>query len=173
MIKREIATARKWEAEIRRARNLPEFAALPKDLDLPFIAALVSRETLWGWFAGYTKPGMSNGTGDGGHGHGFFQIDDRSHGDFLRRIHTTPEGKVVPVWWYPFEQCRYALQLFQANLKILHGSLKAATAAYNCGAGNVQRMLRAGRHVDSRTMGQDYSTDVFRRRTDWQKIFTP
>lgn len=173
MLNQEVATARKWEAELRRARNLPEFATLPKEIDIPFLMALVSRETLWGWAGGYTRKGQSNGTGDRGHGHGFFQIDDRSHGAFLRRSTRDANGSIYPVWWYPYEQCVYALQLFQYNLKALDGNLEAATAAYNCGAGNVRHAIRRGRSVDHYTTGRNYSRDVFRRRAEWAKNFDP
>ena len=173
MMNQEIITARKWEAELRRARNLPEFADLPRELDIPFLMALVSRETLWGWSGGYTRKGQSNGLGDRGHGHGFFQIDDRSHRVFLSLRHQTLDGRIIPVWWYPYEQCVYALRIFQSNLKSLNGDFEAATAAYNCGAGNVRHAIRRGRRVDAYTTGHNYSRDVFRRRTEWQKIFQP
>jgi hypothetical protein len=41
--------------------------------------------------------------------------------------------------------------------------LRAAVAAYNCGAGNVLKAIQKGRDVDFFTAHRDYSKDVFNR----------
>ena len=123
------------------------------------LMGICSRETRFGLAL------SGNLTGDGGHGRGLMQIDDRSHTEWLR-IHN---------WKDPATNIEYGADVWMENYNYFcdHFELVgaeypklvwAATASYNCGAGNVSKVLKAGSDVDSRTTGQDYSADV-RART--------
>lgn len=68
---------------------------------------------------------MNNETGDGGHGHGMFQLDDRWH--------TIPPGFDDDVR----KQAATAAGMLKANLAHYAGHLHPAVAAYNAGQGNV------------------------------------
>ena len=41
---------------------------------------------------------------------------------------------------------------------------RAITAAYNCGEGNVEKVIITGKDIDSRTFNKDYSKEVFRMK---------
>jgi hypothetical protein len=121
--------------------------------DLPpgLMLAIASRET-----------NMRNINGDGGHGRGVFQIDDRYHQPFLRK-----HGSPPPV----AEAAMYAASLIASNMKYAKEQgvpekdrLRVAVAGYNAGMGGAMSGYRAGA-VDSRTTGDDYSKDVFARRS--------
>lgn len=97
------------------------------------------------------------------HGYSFFQIDVASFPLFIA------SGK----WKDAAESCRFAISVLdgkrrylRANLLTLHGEDldRATTAAYNCGEGNVAKVLRAGQDVDSRTHNKDYSKMVWQYR---------
>lgn len=99
-------------------------------------------------------------TGDGGHGRGLMQIDDRSHAAWIK----------LNKWKDPLANIEYGADVWMDNfnyfvdhsdeLEDMVQLVWAATAAYNCGAGNVMKSLRAGDSVDQRTTGRDYSSDV-------------
>lgn len=138
-------------------------------VSVPLLLAIVDRETLWGQspaYKDYNRPHTSDEAddrGDGGHGHGFFQIDDRSHAIFIR----TGKWKIVK------EAAIYAIKsVLLPNYKYIKSRFSNRTeeqlywdavAGYNCGAGNVRRALLQTGHRDSRTTGRDYSKDVHRR----------
>lgn len=119
------------------------------------LMAICSRESRFGLAL------SANMTGDGGHGRGLMQIDDRSHTEWIRTHN----------WKDPVVNIEYGADVWMENYNFFadHFDLVgedymkmiwAATAAYNCGAGNVQKALKAGADVDSRTTGKDYSADV-------------
>lgn len=108
------------------------------------------------------------GRGDGGHGHGLMQIDDRSHQAWL----------ATGVWRDPLQNIRYGAKVLKENLvffarpgvgredpRPLQGQelLQAAVAAYNTGAANVLRSIKAGKHPDATTAHANYSQDVLQR----------
>lgn len=65
----------------------------------PFlIAQLGYRESLWGASSALDVPGPA-GRGDNGHGHGLFQIDDRSFGTWLATHN----------WQDPYTNCSFAI----------------------------------------------------------------
>ena len=112
--------------------------------------AIASRET-----------NMRNINGDGGHGRGVFQIDDRYHQGFLSK-----HGSPPPV----AEAAMYAAKLIADNMQYAKEQgvpakdrMRVAVAGYNAGMGGAMAGYRAGA-VDSRTTGDDYSSDVFARR---------
>lgn len=132
-----------WVGYVERINGLPPF----------LLFAVASRET-----------NMRNIVGDGGHGIGIFQRDNRAWKDY-----TLPAGKLsTPAGrdWYlshPRRQAEDAAELLKSNYRHL-GTWLAACAAYNAGAGAVSRMQSKGSHPDAATTGGDYGTDVLGRR---------
>jgi hypothetical protein len=150
----ERARAAGWDAacaDAERAAKLP--AAL--------LLAIASQET-----------DMNDVVGDGGHGRGLFQIDDRSHRAFLARNGAAgPAGKPpVPA------AARYAADLLRWNHD--HGvrsgvreadRLKFMLSAYNAGAGGALTGYREG-DSDRRTTGGDYGKSVLARWAVFQSL---
>jgi peptidoglycan hydrolase-like protein with peptidoglycan-binding domain len=104
--------------------------------------------------------------GDGGHGRGLFQVDDRSHAAFLRRHGVGGPGGIPPV----AAAADYAGQLLKDNLAFGRGKglagdalLKFALSAYNAGAGGAWRSLQERGDSDARTAHGNYARDVLER----------
>lgn len=157
----------------------------------PFlIFALGDRETNWG-----SSIGGPAGTGDGGHGRGLMQIDDRSFAAWLK----------ANDWTDPYTNISKGVEILKGNISffskkssvasLTNGTLvylgpspaakrgvtvgnypdlrpltgmplwDAAVAAYNTGAGNVLRNLAAGLPAEFTTTGGDYTSDVVARAT--------
>jgi soluble lytic murein transglycosylase-like protein len=93
-------------------------AAQKHGLDPNLLAAVAAQET-----GGPGANGGRNIVGDGGHGHGLFQIDDRWH-DFA----STP-GAMDPA-----ENADYAATMLAGNLQRYGGDVRAALSAYNAGS---------------------------------------
>lgn len=138
---------------------IEEAAALFSWLSPSIVAGIGSRESGWGLFL---SPKGPTGTGDGGHGRGLMQIDDRYHQTFIN------SGR----WRDPRENIMYGMKNvlgeyynYLDRTTNLQGVdlLRGAIAAYNAGPGNVERALREGRDIDYYTTGQDYSWDVLNR----------
>jgi hypothetical protein len=92
-------------------------AAARHYLDPRLLAAVAAQET--------GGPGADSGrnvVGDGGHGHGVFQIDDRWHA-FARS----------PAAMDPGRNADYAAGLLESNLGRYGGDVRAALSAYNAG----------------------------------------
>lgn len=111
------------------------------------------------------------GTGDGGHGRGLMQIDDRHHTDWLNSNE----------WWVPKKNIRKGAEVLRGNISFFQGRpgntpitvkgtvigaggdvrdprplsdpllTAAALAAYNAGPGNVLRAIALGQDHDSPT----------------------
>jgi Transglycosylase SLT domain len=107
--------------------------------------------------------GGNNIIGDHGHGHGLMQIDDRSHGDWLRGHQNGMD---------PATNIDYAATILADNMRRFPGNLDAAVAAYNAGGGNVNRAIRAGHDVNTVTAGHNYASDVL-NRADWFRGMLP
>ena len=96
-----------------------EAAAQRYGLDPRLLAAVAAQET--------GGPGSNSGrniVGDGGHGRGLFQIDDRYHA-FARSAAAMDPGA----------NARYAAKMISDNIK-RYGSVRAALSAYNAGDPN-------------------------------------
>ncbi len=93
-------------------------AATRHNLDPRLLAAVAAQET--------GGPGSDSGrniVGDGGHGHGLFQIDDRWH-PFAR----------TPSAMDPGANADYAAGILQSNLHRYGGNVRQALSAYNAGS---------------------------------------
>jgi hypothetical protein len=97
------------------------------------------------------------------HGFGYWQIDIASYPDFVK------SGD----WKDPFKTCRKAISVLEEKRLYLAPKFpnlqgdslcRAITAAYNCGQGNVAKVLRVGQDIDARTYNRDYSAEVWRFR---------
>ena len=98
----------------------PQIAAAAQRhrLDPTLLAAVAAQET--------GGPGSNSGAnvvGDGGHGHGVFQIDDRSHA-----FASTPAAMD------PGQNADYAAGLLAGLLQKYGGNVHAALSAYNAGS---------------------------------------
>src|SRR4051812_13511086 len=142
-----LARSRGWLQPIAKAEKRHK---LPQGM----LLAIASRET-----------NMQDIVGDGGHGRGLFQIDDRFHGDWLakhgaRGAGTTPRLK---------DAAEFAAAMLASNLA--YGQQKKvgddqqvrfAASAYNAGCGGAYSGFQAG-DCDKRTTGGDYGSDVLER----------
>lgn len=140
-------------------RGAPDF------IGVALILAIGLRET---W--------LQNIAGDGGHGRGWLQMDDRSQTAWLRQHagcrsgswefahgHRALEHGYVPGLT---ASTAHAIDLLHGNYNFLrqHGlstahAERGAVAAYNCGAGNALAGFRRG-SVDAYTTGRDYAAWV-------------
>lgn len=92
------------------------------------------------------------------HGFSFWQIDIDSFPDFIK------SGD----WKDPYKACRKAIAVLDGKMRYIRGRVsldkdrlyRASIAAYNCGEGNVVKVLKARQDVDSRTAHGDYSKSV-------------
>lgn len=87
--------------------------------------------------------------GDGGHGHGTWQLDDRSH--------------KIPKPFPMDMQCDMAAALIASLIAHFKGNVKAAFSAYNAGIGGAERGLRETGNSDQYTTGRDYGQDTLDR----------
>jgi len=165
--------------EFGRAREyLPVFQAAAETYHWPAELAEVMQQVLGPRWMTWVLMGIASresrfgvlldddGRGDGGHGHGIMQVDDRSHAafcdgegwqDLRNSLEYVHHNVIVPSFNYLGENC---FELVKED----YGALfKATVAAYNCGPGNVRKALEAGTDVDSRTTGRDYAKDVLAR----------
>ncbi|MFC4494059.1 N-acetylmuramoyl-L-alanine amidase [Streptomyces ovatisporus] len=154
---RESAATVKAQAE-RALKDWPFIPAVEKKHGLPagLLLAVGSRET-----------NLVNKVGDGGHGHGVWQQDDRWW--------KVPAGFDKDVQ----AQAEKAAKLLADNIKAV--GLPAGVAAYNAGLTGVKNALAAGKSADSATTGGDYAADVLGRMAyaddvkptrvlEWQKV---
>jgi len=106
----------------------------------PFLHQVAARHGLPPFFlhaVGSRETNLVDELGDGGHGHGVFQLDDRSH--------QIPDPFPVEV------QAEIAAGML-AELRDRFGSWRAAANAYN-----------SGQPLDEGTTGGDYGIDVWQR----------
>lgn len=148
---------------LRLEPYLPDFAeaALLEGEDAALLAAICLRETWAGWAPGYRPKGSYLGHGDGGHGFGLFQMDDR--GPYKHLPRECPEAT-------PFLQARWACQVLRdarvelAEFRGLAVFEVATICRYNASLASVTRALRVGVDPNLATTGHNYGADVLRRR---------
>jgi hypothetical protein len=119
-----------------------------------------------------------NIVGDGGHGRGMFQIDDRYHKEFLKSSRGCKSGSTIPIYRGALAKGRvptvYAgamkmCEILESNVaqaikaEIPFGSrLRVAISAYNAGFTGALTGYRLG-NSDLHTTGKNYAADVLAR----------
>lgn len=103
------------------------------------------------------------------HGFGYWQIDIASYPAFVK------SGD----WKDPFKTCLKAIAVLEEKRLYLAPKFpnlqgdslhRAITAAYNCGQGNVQKVLLVGQDIDARTHQKNYSKEVWRYREIFKSL---
>ena len=143
------------------------------------LAAVMDRESRGGLAL---KPTGPAGTGDGGHGRGLGQIDDRFHVSFV----TASDGAGKALWKQPAFNVLYGAKLLRDNLDALL-DVSLALSAYNAGVARVRAasdLVPVGpddattldlrrRAADGKTTGGNYAADCLRRRAQWAPADAP
>lgn len=126
---------------------------------------------------------MRNIVGDGGHGRGMMQIDDRSHGGWLASVRGCRSGSSLPRYSSALPAGRvptisaglgYAVALLESNVaecmrRGVHEGHRTAVAVsgYNAGiTGAINSYMAHGSTpsaADRATTGGDYAADVLER----------
>jgi hypothetical protein len=149
-LKQQLGAARAhgWLSVIAQAEQRHSLSA-------GLLLAIASRET-----------NMTDEVGDEGHGRGLFQIDDRSHADFLAREGAGGPGATPPI---P-AAADYAASMLASSLAGGKSSgvaanmlVKFACSAYNAGMGNAWSGYHDHGDSDRFTTGGDYGQDVIER----------
>lgn len=134
-------------------------------VDAYLLAAVCDRESGGGR---YLKPPGPAGVGDGGHGRGLMQIDDRYHKEFV----------ASGAWMKPFENICKGAEILAANRKEFAEDADAeflSVCRYNASAKRIAEALakanadKISRRMaaDSVTTGGDYGSDCIRRRASF------
>jgi hypothetical protein len=167
------------QAQLEEARQYRAFIEAGADLagvDVAIVLGIGSRESHWGLLLDPVGPA---GTGDtiarptpkpwragpmppdgGGFGRGLMQIDFDAH-PFARGDEWRDAEKNIA---YGCKVLKQNLVYLAARRQLTRDTLlRAALAAYNCGAGNVIKALERNRDVDYYTHGRDYSRDTLDR----------
>lgn len=132
-----------------------EHAAKAYELPVPLLLAIASRET-----------NCRNILGDGGHGHGIMQIDDRSFPAWCGSGRWMDAQEAIRMGAWVFSKKLYAI----SPAVPAHDRMSVAAAAYNCGAPKAVANYLAG-NVDRGTTGRDYSKDVFARERVFAELY--
>lgn len=148
----EITPADLSSEYVRSMAEWPWLDTLEAQYHLPprLLVAVGSRET-----------NLTNEVGDGGHGHGVWQLDDRSH--------IIPAGFDTDV----HAQAVMAAAMLRDLLDEFAGITERALAAYNAGSSTVWADIANGVPVDTGTAHGDYATDVIERRTYLLHTYPP
>lgn len=123
----------------------------------PFIPAIETQYSLAPYTliaVGSRETNLQNETGDGGHGHGVWQLDNRSH--------TIPPGFDSDVHLQATTAASMLHGLI-ATFHAYHDPYTATFAAYNAGVGTVEYNIAHGLPIDTGTAGEDYGTDTRER----------
>ena len=154
------ATHARFDPKNSSYRPLIEAAANRYDWLAPsVVAGIGSRESAWGRFL---SPQGPTGTGDGGHGRGLMQIDDRFHQDFINSGQWTDAKANIDYGIDNVLSDYYDYLDINTNLEG-KDLLRGAIASYNAGPTSVLNAINQGRDIDYYTTGQDYSWDVLNR----------
>lgn len=132
------------------------------NVDPAWLMAIMDHESRGGDILIPHGPG---GTGDGGHGRGLMQIDDRFHASFMAAMDSN--GK--PMWKDPWHNIGFGACELRRALDQLGGDIHQAVAAYNCGVHKVAHAVAALDReptiadLDPLTYGGTYVSDVSNR----------
>lgn len=113
---------------IERWKKRIAAAALGNDVDPVVLAAIMAQES----------SGDPNVIGFDKHGHGLFQVDDRSHPTFATACWGRTKQRLV---YRPGMNAEYAAELLAENLAYFKGDLWPAVAAFNAGPDPVRAAL--------------------------------
>lgn len=129
---------------------MPLFAAAAKKYDMPIalLLAIASRESNMG------KGLDTQGKGDRGYAWGIMQIDRRAHPTFTNNTSPFDHAKIVD----------YGGKVWADNYKQFNDIL-LATIAYNRGAGNVRKSIKAGQNPDN-----GYGVDTLNRMRVFEEL---
>lgn len=149
-------------------RGLYKAALEAPHVDLSLLEAVASRET-----------NMKNVVGDGGHGRGMFQQDDRFQEKFLRSVRGCRSGMNLPIYASAWMKGRVptvaagadrCADILEANVaecirrKVPAGKrLSVAISGYNAGITGAINAFFAHGNADRATTGADYASDVLQR----------
>lgn len=158
----------------RLARWAPQLIAAELCFEVPacLMAAVVDRESLGGEAL---KPVGPTGTGDGGHGCGLGQVDDRTHHKF---VVATFDDNVTPLWTDATFNVLYGARILSVAHRISK-SWPVSICAYNAGLNRALRVQRALvdssepaliAALDRSTTGGDYISDVLRRMSSFSPV---
>ena len=100
---------------------------------------------------GSRETNLTNEVGDGGHGHGVWQLDNRSH---------TPPGGFAQFDNNVPLQCSIAADMLHGLLAMEAGNVERAANRYN-----------SGQPETAHTTGRDYGPDVVQRMQALQRLF--
>lgn len=159
-----------YRGRLGRLRHALHRAGHHPHVDTALILALASRET-----------NLSNIVGDGGHGRGLVQIDDRYHAPWLASVAGCQSGSyrrryrsALPAGRVPGLAAQVALTVamleqgvaaaIAAGVPAGH-RLHVAVAGYNAGMAGALGALHSHGDPDAATTGHDYGADVLARRT--------
>jgi hypothetical protein len=151
-----------------KRRALRKAAARSPHVDYPLLCAIASRET-----------NMRNIVGDGGHGRGVFQQDDRFQQPFLSATRGCRNGSSIPIYRSALPKgrvptitagARRCVNIIEGNIREAERQgvpdghrLHVALSAYNAGMGGAMKGWRASRNPDAETAGGNYGKDVLER----------
>lgn len=154
----------------------------------------VAEEDLWAIGSRETNlnPIYLEKKGDGGHGHGLMQIDDRSFKNWCWQKDPKNPAKFV---WQNARMCilkgaevlhlkrRVTAVLINRGRAVVHGKVykieqepdlgqqrQIYIAAYNCGEGNSLKGWALSKNPDAFTTGKNYSKDVISRASEFKKL---
>lgn len=123
-----------------------QLGAASQGISPVLIAALMKVESDYGLTL---SPSGPTGTGDGGHGRGLMQIDDRTHGAFLREL--MPDGS--PKWKNADENIKYAAKVYKtAHDYFLRKPEAGATVEVQAGKPTNRKGVPAGVYPDPRPL---------------------
>jgi len=166
-------TARQLRAQYKgltwgKRRALRKAAARSPHVDYPLLCAVASRET-----------NMHNIVGDGGHGRGMFQQDDRYQQAFLSSTRGCKNGSSIPLYKTALPKGRVptvsagakrCVDMIEAGIRYAKTNgvpdghrLSFALSAYNAGEGGALKGWREHRNADAQTAGGNYAADVLER----------
>jgi hypothetical protein len=106
------------------------------------------------------------------HGFGLPQIDIASFPSFVKSGDWKDPKKS---WYFSINVLEGKRKWINTKCPDVKGEFleRAITAAYNCGEGNVVKLLKAGRPVDTWTHEHNYSSEVFRFRKIYKSLTVP
>lgn len=103
------------------------------------------------------------------HGYGYTQIDIASFPDFVK----SGDWKIpLKLYLKTIEILEEKRLYIEKHFQKLGGDQlnRAITASYNCGEGNIVKVLSEGKDIDAFTTDHNYSADVWQKRNFYKQI---